>query len=384
HNDRWQVVCIETDIPQGSGSAAAPCRQEFVYGNGIDEPLVMYYKEVNDPNVETYYYCSDNIGSVVALVDSSGAVVERYVYDVWGEPTIYDGSGTEINDSAVNNPFMFTAREVDILDGGSKKLQHNRWRIYDYPLARWLQNDPLGTVPEGYMNPSNPIGQYRDGINIYAYVNDNPVDKVDEFGLVSGIVCANCTREPFGLMGNIDMSSLSYLYSICERYKCPCGGCLSVAQCKREARKLLDNYSSKLKEFTEGWTTEDGYSRCVGIKYPYIQCDQYQKAIDKMNLGNGLACWRTKQMGYEIPVKIPFMQEWQYEHHFVGLLHRCNPGDKCSDAILDPWSLGDVGKGPTVNPGYCIGEDWFGFRNWTSLHFDFWTCNFLALTHGGV
>ena len=148
---------------------------------------MMYNTTAGDPNSAVYYYCSDNLGSTVALVDSSGSVVERYSYDVWGEPTIYDGSGNEITESDVANPFMFTAREVDFLDDGNLKLQHNRHRVYNSKLARWMQSDPLGTVPNGYMNPSNPIGQYRDGVNVYQYVGSKPIAKKDIFGLMPNI-----------------------------------------------------------------------------------------------------------------------------------------------------------------------------------------------------
>ncbi len=115
-------------------------------------------------------YCSDNLGSIVALVDADGDVVERYAYDVWGEPTIYDGSGNEIDNSAVANPFMFTAREVDNLDDGDLRLQHNRHRVYHYRLGRWMTNDPSG---------------YADGLNLYEYVKSKVIVFVDIYGLDS-------------------------------------------------------------------------------------------------------------------------------------------------------------------------------------------------------
>ena len=165
HNDRWQVVNMATDF---ADAADEDIENEFVYGNGIDEPLVMYSFIDNEPNsLETYYYCSDNLGSTVALVDSSGAVVERYSYDVWGEPTIYDSNGNEIDESAVSNPFMFTAREVDFLDGGNLILQHNRHRVLYYRLAMWMQPDPKG---------------YVDGLNLYQYVMNNPILLLDPYG----------------------------------------------------------------------------------------------------------------------------------------------------------------------------------------------------------
>ena len=151
---------------------------------------MMYYSEVGDPNNdEVYYYCSDNLGSTIALVDSSGAVVERYSYDVWGEPTIYNGSGNEIDESDIANPFMFTAREVDYLDedtaSGSYrlKLQHNRIRVYNYKLASWMQSDPKG---------------YVEGLNTYQYVLSNPVIYIDVLGLSSFAPGSGAGIGPYG------------------------------------------------------------------------------------------------------------------------------------------------------------------------------------------
>jgi len=40
---------------------------------------------VNNNGVETLYYgYSDNQGSLIALTNESGAVVEKYAYDPWG------------------------------------------------------------------------------------------------------------------------------------------------------------------------------------------------------------------------------------------------------------------------------------------------------------
>ena len=175
----------------------------------------MYYSEENS-TTNKYYYFGDNLGSTVALVDSSGDVVERYSYDVWGEPTIYDGSGNEITESDVANPFMFTAREVDFLDEDTStgsyrlKFQHNRHRVYDYLRACWLQSDPRGVVPNDYMNPFKPIGQYKDGVNIYEYVGSDPLYSIDSFGLkqkriepigrkIEWILLKRIIRMPLGL-----------------------------------------------------------------------------------------------------------------------------------------------------------------------------------------
>jgi len=55
-----------------------------------------------------YYYHYDGLGSVKAITDSSGNVIESYTYDVYGKPTIYNTIGKEIPESQVGNDFLFT------------------------------------------------------------------------------------------------------------------------------------------------------------------------------------------------------------------------------------------------------------------------------------
>ncbi len=50
----------------------------YVHGPGIDEPLAL----INNKGV--YYYHADGLGSVVALTDTSQAVVQDYRYDSFG------------------------------------------------------------------------------------------------------------------------------------------------------------------------------------------------------------------------------------------------------------------------------------------------------------
>ena len=70
----------------------------FVYGPGtcppsawrIDEPVCMV--DIAHEGA-IYYYHYDGLGSVVALSDGAGNIVERYTYDVFGEPNIWDANG---------------------------------------------------------------------------------------------------------------------------------------------------------------------------------------------------------------------------------------------------------------------------------------------------
>jgi RHS repeat-associated protein len=135
--------------------------RKFFYGPGLDEPICLV--EVAENNA-VYYYHFDGLGSVVALSDVNSVLVERYTYDVFGRPTIRDANGTEIAESAFANPYLFTGRAYDAETG----LYYYRARYYDYATGRFLQPDPTG---------------YTDGLNLYAYVGNNPCGFVDPSGL---------------------------------------------------------------------------------------------------------------------------------------------------------------------------------------------------------
>ena len=128
---------------------------------------------VVDGSTETwYFYHYDGLGSVVALskYDStlgSAVIVERYQYSPFGITTIYNADKTqEFDESQYGNPYMFTGRRFDPETG----LYYYRMRYYSPDLGRFLQPDPIG---------------YADGMNIYAYVHNNPLNFIDPWGLDS-------------------------------------------------------------------------------------------------------------------------------------------------------------------------------------------------------
>lgn len=126
--------------------------RKFIYGPSIDEPICMI--DVTEAN-KVYYYHFDGLGSVIALSDVNSVIVERYSYDVFGEPN---------RTSSVGNPYLFTARAFDTETGN----YYYRARYYKPEIGRFLQTDPLG---------------YAAGLNLYTYCRNNPVTWSDPYGL---------------------------------------------------------------------------------------------------------------------------------------------------------------------------------------------------------
>ena len=118
---------------------------------GLDEPLLL------KRNGQVYRYISDAQGSIIALSDSAGQIVQRYEYDAYGK-TI------SVQDPAFVQPYGYTGRERDDESG----LYYYRARYYDPAVGRFLQSDPIGLA---------------GGINTYAYVLGDPVNLIDPDGL---------------------------------------------------------------------------------------------------------------------------------------------------------------------------------------------------------
>ena len=171
----WQVLAeVDGDSPPNTMAW-------FIYGNYIDE--VLRITNNTGTNNGNYYYLHDHLYSPVALLDDDGDVVERYEYDAYGACRILDDEYGSRSSTQYANPYLFTGRRLDILDGGSLKLQYNRNRYYDPETGRWLTHDPLGITP----NPPKPnkfdaLGQYKDGMNLYEYVRGNPLIYLDPRG----------------------------------------------------------------------------------------------------------------------------------------------------------------------------------------------------------
>jgi len=167
--------------------------RQFVYGEGINEPLAMWDKEEG----ETFYYVRDDLNSVMAITDTGGNVVERYEYTAYGETRVVDEDGypkyfdddrddqdgdglidlglpnegwqatppVPLTGSEFGNPFGYAGMWRDAHTG----LYHTHYREYHPKMGRWLTPDPAG---------------YVDGQNLYAaYFVPNGTDAL---GLADG------------------------------------------------------------------------------------------------------------------------------------------------------------------------------------------------------
>jgi RHS repeat-associated protein len=134
---------------------------EYVYGSRTDEILNAQLGSQN------YYPIADVLGSTVALSDNAGKVTERYRCTPFGTVLFLTASYKAAHASAVGYRFLFTGREWL----ASVSLNDHRNRYYCPRLGRWLTVDPIGL---------------KGGLNLYAYVDNSVLGRVDSYGLAAG------------------------------------------------------------------------------------------------------------------------------------------------------------------------------------------------------
>ena len=126
----------------------------YVYGLGLIS------EESADGSYKVFHY--DYRGSTIALTDEDGEVTDTYVYGTYGELEGHEGT------SAVR--FRYNGR--DGVQTDSTGLYYMRARYYNPEIKRFINQDVL-------------LGGIEDStsLNRYSYVNGNPVNHIDPFGL---------------------------------------------------------------------------------------------------------------------------------------------------------------------------------------------------------
>jgi RHS repeat-associated protein len=122
-----------------------------------------------DPNQsgtlsERLYVQQDANFNVTAVVNLSGQVVERYVYDPYGKPMVLSATWQGQDPGTYNWVYLHQGGRLDAVSG----LYQFRNRDHSPTLGRWLQEDRVG---------------YVDSSNLYDSDRDSPPAHLDPQGL---------------------------------------------------------------------------------------------------------------------------------------------------------------------------------------------------------
>lgn len=182
----WRVLAVY--------DGAGVLQREHAYGCGADQRICTDLNLVLDgssigPGDKRLFLLSDTVGSITAVTDDAGDIIEAYLYDAYGRQTVIsDGpDGDAFVNFTADDAYtpggvpmesaLFTGREYDAETG----LCYYRNRCYSPVLGRFLTRDPLGFV---------------DGRNLYQYVKSNPSTLVDPSGLAEQTLTARTIQGP--------------------------------------------------------------------------------------------------------------------------------------------------------------------------------------------
>jgi RHS repeat-associated protein len=134
---------------QAVGEVSATEQIGLLTGFDLDEVIARYSQGVGR------YYLTDALNSVIAQTKADGSVQNFYNYSPYGAAKAFGQDE--------GNTIRFTSREND-----ETGLYFYRARYYEPQIGRFISEDPA---------------RFDAGVNMYAYVMNNPISFVDPLGL---------------------------------------------------------------------------------------------------------------------------------------------------------------------------------------------------------
>jgi RHS repeat-associated protein len=268
-------------------------QSSFIFGTSLDEVISSETGGVNR------YYHKNGLGSVMAVSDAAGNVMERYEYDPFGKTTFFDKDYTPKPATAINNNILFTGRTYDAEIG----KYYFRARHLEETTGRFDQRDPLGF--------------FAGDINLYSYVKNRPTMYNDPFG-------TDCQRPRPGI-------------SVPDKLKLG----LSLADITvDDAYGLADKGSraqgilGKAGDHLKGLGLISSFSDMVEAKYAYRKNPTDGKWVDKVMSGVG-AMLALGAASVSAPVVLPYLAAAYLGYEIVNLLSKRYTGLSYGELMLD-------------------------------------------------
>ena len=153
---------------------------KYLY-NDRDGPVGMVLTDA-DGTLSTYYYLKNLQGDITHIVSAGGKLLVEFTYDVFGKQTVhYQANGSTIIGMielveqvmvCALNPFGYRGYCYDTYTG----LYYLQSRYYDPDTGRFINADDTN-----YLNATGTVL----GCNLFAYCENDPVNRVDPRGSVS-------------------------------------------------------------------------------------------------------------------------------------------------------------------------------------------------------
>jgi RHS repeat-associated protein len=147
-------------VQETTSSVTPTIQTEFVRGDDMGGGIGgILYRAVGVGLSTLEHFTYSQVGHTVALTGALGTVIKSDLYEAFGNIVASTGSSS-------NNRLANTKERSFTLG-----LDNHGFRYYDPEIGRYISADPLG---------------YMDGLNLYTYVGNNPINRIDPLGLKWG------------------------------------------------------------------------------------------------------------------------------------------------------------------------------------------------------
>jgi RHS repeat-associated protein len=156
----WRYDACQGPVTLAEFDASAAMTRWYVRGLGVAQGIgdVVAEVDVTGATAKPHYYLSNHRGDTLVVLNPDGADNSTFRYDAFGK--CYAATG----------PFTprYTFSTKEFLPQAQLYLYQHR--LYDVAAGRWTQRDPI---------------DYQDSINLYQFCGNNPVNWLDEAGLIT-------------------------------------------------------------------------------------------------------------------------------------------------------------------------------------------------------
>lgn len=172
------------------------------------------------------------MGSLTSLSNTSGALASSYTYDSFGDLVAFSGS--------IVNTFRYTGREFDAETG----LYYYRARYYDPTSGRFISEDRMGL---------------KEGLDLYAYVSNNPVTNADPSGRFK--IDQSCKKPQCRTFGSAGQQNVEQVIQQQADFACQNLQIITDPKLRSCIQKSCDKGTIKCKDNSEkGCKDAGGYN----------------------------------------------------------------------------------------------------------------------------
>lgn len=187
---------MEIKATFSGGNYTTPSSVEFITfvgGDAYSAPIALK----SDGTTPSYFYLHrDYQGSIMAITNASGAVVEKRLFDPWGAIVkVQDGAGNNLTKLTFFDRGYTGHEHLE-----SVGLIHMNARLYDPKLHRFLQADNVLQDPNNTQN-----------YNRYGYCFNNPLKHTDPSG--------NIAQVAIGIIIAVALAVTTYAINVSKQHQ---------------------------------------------------------------------------------------------------------------------------------------------------------------------